>query len=108
MHTLVVLSFVFLALEHFERLSHEQLRAVEGFEIGVALLFLAEFFFEWHFARDRAKYLRHHWFYLIAAVPVPTTSFEILHGVRALRLLKLLKIFAHMRYEHNTRLFESS
>ncbi len=108
MHTLVVLSFIFLALEHFEQLSHAQLRAVEGFEVAVGLVFLAEFIFEWHFARDRAKYFRHHWFYLIAAVPVPTTSFEILRGIRLLRLLKLLKIFAHMRYEHNTRLFENS
>ncbi|QQS20085.1 ion transporter [Candidatus Saccharibacteria bacterium] len=106
MYGLVGLSFVFLALEHFEQLNHEQLIVIEFFEVGVALIFLAEFVFEWYFARDRARYLRHNWFYLIAAVPVPTTSFEILRGVRLLRLFKLLKIFAHMRYEHNTRLFE--
>ncbi len=106
MHGLVLLSFIFLALEHFEKLSHEQLLAVEIFEVVVALLFLAEFIFEWHFARDRAKYFRHNCMYLLAAVPIPTTSFEVLRGVRMLRLLKLLKIFAHMRYERNTRLFE--
>ncbi|MGE5312905.1 MAG: ion transporter [Acidobacteriota bacterium] len=104
MLTLVVLSFTFLALEHFEHLSEAQLRAVEVYEIAIALVFLAEFWFEWHFSKDRKKYFRHHWFYLIAAIPVPTSLFEILRGVRLLRLLKLLKIFAVYRYEHNTRL----
>ncbi|HRC28548.1 MAG TPA: hypothetical protein PKV96_04150, partial [Candidatus Saccharimonas sp.] len=59
-------------------------------------------------AKDHALYLRHHWFYLLAAVPVPSTTFELLRGIRALRLLKLFKIFAHMRYERNTRLFETA
>ena len=106
MFGLVGLSFVTLALEHLERLSHEQLLMAETFDVVVGLIFLAEFVFEWYFARDRDKYVRHHWFYLIAAVPIPTTTFEALRGVRLLRLLKLLKIFAHLRYEHNTRLFE--
>ena len=106
MFTLVALSFTFLALEHLERMSEAQLRTVEIYEVVVALIFLTEFIFEWHFAKDRRKYIRHHWFYLIAAIPVPTTSFELLRGIRLLRLLKLLKIFAHLRYEHNTRLFE--
>jgi voltage-gated potassium channel len=107
MFVLVALSFVFLALEHLERLSEGQLRAAEVFEVGVALVFLAEFVFEWHFAKDRRKYFRHHWFYLAAAIPVPSTTFEILRGIRLLRLFKLLKIFAHVRYEQNTRLFSS-
>lgn len=106
MFLLVAISFSFLALEHVEVLSYEQLLAVELFDVVVGLIFLAEFIFEWYYARDRQHYLKYHWFYLIAAVPIPTTSFELLRGVRLLRLLKLLKIFAHLRYEHNTRLFE--
>lgn len=105
MTTLVIGSFIFLALEHFEQLTDSQLAGVEAYEITVALIFLAEFLFEWYFARDRRRYFRTHWFYLIAAVPVPTATFELLKGVRLLRLLKLLKIFAAYRYEHNTRLF---
>lgn len=94
-----------MALEHFERLTYDQLIAVELYEIIIAVIFLAEFAFEWYYARDRAHYMKTHWFYLIAAVPIPTTSFELLRGIRALRLLKLLKLFAEYRYEHNTRLF---
>ena len=106
MLSLVGLSFAFLALEHLEHLSHKQLVAVEVFEVAVSLIFLTEFLFELWFARDRRLYIKHHWVYLLAAIPIPTTSFEILKGVRALRLLKLLKIFAHLRYERNTTLLQ--
>ncbi len=106
MLTLVAGSLALLGLEHLERLSHDQLLMVEIYEIVVALIFAGEFVFEWYFARDRGHYIKYHWFYLLAAIPIPTQSFAILHGVRALRLLKLLKIFAHLRYEYNTWLFD--
>ncbi len=105
MLSLVGISLALLGLEHFESLSAAQLHMVDIFEIGVSIVFLSEFLFELHFARDRSRYLRHHWFYLFAAIPLPTQTFEALHGIRALRLLKLFKTFAHMRYEYNTRLF---
>lgn len=105
---LVVMNVVLLVLEHFVPLTHEQLVAIEVFDAATALVFLAEFGFELYWAKDRGKYIRHHWFYLLAAIPVTTTLFEELRVVRLLRLLKLLKIFGHMRYERNTRLFEKS
>jgi len=105
MLSLVATSTVLLALEHFEQLSAVQLHYVDIFEIAISLLFLTEFFFEYYFARDRSLYFKHHWFYLLASIPIPTQTFEALHGIRALRLLKLFKIFAHTRYERNTRLF---
>lgn len=105
MLSLVALSFILLALEHLKRLSHEQLLAIELYEISVAFIFIAEFVFEWYWAKDRSHYVKYHWFYLLAAVPIPVQSFELLRGIRALRLLKLLQIFAHLKYEHNTRLF---
>ncbi|MGB4800155.1 MAG: ion transporter [Candidatus Saccharimonadales bacterium] len=106
MISLALMSLGFLVMEHIDGLSEEQLRAVEIFEVGVAILFLSEFLFEWYFARDRRYYLKYHWFYLMTAVPIPTQTFEVLHGIRLLRLVKLLQIFAHLRYERNTRLFE--
>lgn len=108
MNSLVVANVALLAYEHFYEPPLQQLLVIDSFDIATALLFIAEFVFEWYWARDRWLYIRHHWFYLFAAVPVPSASFEILRGIRALRLLKLLKIFAHMRYERNTRLFEAS
>lgn len=108
MQLLVVCNLALLALEHFEILSHDILIAIEVFDVVTALLFIAEFWFEWYWAKDRRKYVRHHWFYLLAAVPIPSMLFEELRVVRVLRLLKLLKLFGHMRYERNTRLFEAS
>lgn len=100
------MSLGLLVLEHFEQLSPTQLHMVDIFEIGVSIIFLCEFLFELHFARNRVQYFRHHWFYLLAAIPIPSQTFEFMHGIRALRLLKLFKLFAHMRYERNTRLFQ--
>ena len=106
MLVLVVLNITFLVLEHLEVFNHEQLVAVEMFDIFTALIFIAEFIFEWYWAIDRAKYARHHWFYLLAAIPIPTTLFEEMRVIRMLRLLKVFKVFAEMRYDRNTRLFE--
>ena len=86
----------------------DPIQAIELVDIATALIFLAEFIFEWYWARDRQQYMRQHWFYLLAAIPIPTTSFELLRGIRALRLVKLMKLFAHVRYERNTRLFETN
>lgn len=105
MTTLALLCLAGLALEHFEHLSEPQLYALEYFEYLVGFIFLVEFGFEWYYARDRKKYFRHHWIFLIAAFPVPSMSWEVLRGIRLLRLFRLLKIYEHLRYEHNTRLF---
>lgn len=106
MITLAMLCLIGLGLEHFEHLTEAQLYALEYFEYAVGCIFLCEFGFEWYYARDRRQYLRHHWFFLIAALPIPSMSWDILRGIRILRLLRLLKIYEHLRYEHNTRLFE--
>lgn len=108
MITLVILNLGFLAVEHFWQLPHEYVIIIQWFDVLTAVIFLAEFAFELYFARDRKKYIKYHWFYLFAAVPVPSVFFEELRAVRLLRLMKLLQVFAHMRYEHNTRLFEKN
>ena len=103
---LALLCLAGLLLEHLEHLSEQQLYDLEAFEIIVGLIFLVEFGFEWYFAKNRRQYWRHHWYFLLAAVPLPTQTFEILRSIRLLRLVRLFKIFAHLRYEENTWLFE--
>ena len=100
--SLVMISFGLLALEHLNLLGSSWLAFTEWYEIVLGCLFLTEFGFELHFARDKKRYWKYHWFYLLASVPVPMQTFEILRG---LRLLRLLKVFAHIGYENNTRLF---
>lgn len=106
MQVLVILNLLLLFIELSYHLDHVYVIWIEIFGIATAIIFLIEFWFEWYYAKDRTRYVRHNWFYLLAAVPIPTALFEELRAIRSLRLLKLLEIFAHMRYEHNTRLFE--
>ena len=105
---LVLSSLLFVGLEHFNKLTHEQMLMIEIFEVIVGLLFIGEFAFELHHAKDRRKYVKYHWFYLFAAIPIPLESFELLRGIRALRLLKLAKAYSHLKYEYNTHLFDKS
>ena len=102
MVALAILCLAGLVLEHLEHLTEAQLYVLKAFEIIVGLIFIAEFAFELYHAKDRGKYWRHHWYFLLAAVPLPTQTFDILRGIRILRLLRLFKIFAHLRYENNT------
>lgn len=106
MITLVAISLGLLAAEQLYTFSEAQMLRTHIFELMVSVLFLLEFVFELHYAKNRRQYWRHNWYFLFAAIPLPLQAFEALHGIRALRLLKLLEIFAHMRYEYNTRLFE--
>lgn len=105
---LVASSLLFVGLEHFGKFTHEQLLMIEVYEVIVGLVFVGEFIFEWYHAKDRQHYLKYHWFYLFAAVPVPLESFELLRGIRALRLLKLVKAYSHLKYEYNTHLFDKT
>ena len=106
--SLVASSLILVGLEHFSQLTHEQLLKIEIYETFVGILFLSEFVFEWYHAKDRRYYFKYHWFYLFAAIPVPLESFELLRGIRAFRLIKISQAFAHLRYEHNTHLFDTS
>ena len=107
MYALVSASFTLLFFEYAEKLNHEQLLIAEFFDVIVGVVFLLEYIFEWYFAKNRKKYMKQHWFYLLAAIPLPQQTFTILRGVRVIRLLRLLKIFAHLRYENNTRLLNN-
>ena len=107
MVALAILCLMGLILKHLEKLDQSQLLALDWFELFVGLLFLIEFFVELHFARDRKKYWRAHWYFLLASIPLPMQAFDVSRGLRVLRLLRLFKVFAHLRYERNTWLLET-
>lgn len=106
MSGLAIISLVLLVFEHLNKLNDAQLHFVEWFELAVGVLFLIEFCGELYYARDKGKYWRHHWYFLLASIPLPFQSVDWLRGIRALRLLRLLKVFTHLGYEQNTRLVD--
>ncbi len=105
---LVFVGFGTVIIEHLEVIEGEQLLIIDAIDVTIALIFLWEFWHEWYYARDRRKYLRYNWYYLLAAIPIPSQAIEILRGIRLLRLLRLAEEFARWRYEHNTHLFDRS
>ena len=63
---------------------------LEVFEVGLTVVFAAEFVSRFATSRTRSTYLRGHWIDLVALVPV-TRGLRIL---RVLRLLRLVRAFA--------------
>lgn len=106
--TLIALSFLFIGLQQFSELTNQQRLFIELYEVTVALLFLTEFIFEWYHAKNRAYYIKHNWYFLLAAIPIPIESLEMLKGIRALKLIQITKAFSHIGYEYNTHLFSRS
>jgi len=99
---LVLLSFAFLGFEYFGHFSATQLRMVEWYEIGLGCLFIADFVYEWRLATDKKRYVRHNWFFLLAALPFPSNLADALRLIRLLRIIRLIRATAHLEFaRHN-------
>ncbi len=107
MITLAMVCLAGLALEHFGRLSTGQVQWLNSLELGVGLIFLVDFGFEWYFAKNCQRYWHDHWYFLLASVPLSGQLFDIMRGLWLPRILRLFKVFAHLRSESNTWLFEA-
>lgn len=99
---LVLLSFVLLAFEHFSFLSTTQVRWVEVYEVTLGLIFIADFIYELRLSADKRRYIRHNWFFLLAAIPLPSGLADILRSVRLVRIIRLARATAHLEFaRHN-------
>ena len=100
--TLILISFGSLVFETLADPAHHFLIAFDIYEIVLGCILITEFFIELHHASDRSKYWRQNWLFLLASVPIPTTIFEVLRGIRLIRILRFAKTFEHMDYEYNS------
>ncbi len=99
---LVLVSFALLTLEHFNLLSAIQLRWVEAYEIALGFSFIADFVYELQLSSDKRRYIRHNWFFLLAAIPLPSGLADILRSVRFVRIIRLARATAHLEFaRHN-------
>jgi len=99
---LVLLSFAFMGLEYFGHLSTAQLRWVEWYEIVLGCIFIIDFVYELRLASDKRRYVRHNWFFLLAAIPVPSNLANALRIIRFLRVIRLIRATAHLEFaRHN-------
>lgn len=93
---LAVVSVLLVAFELVRDPTAAQHRFIIHLDFIVACIFLADFFQELIVARDRAQYLRHNWYLLLAAVPLTDTVTEALRGFRLLRFLRLVRAGEHI------------
>ena len=99
---LVLLSFVLLGFEHFGLLSATQLLWVEAYEVVLGCIFIADFAYELHLSTNKRRYIRHNWFFLLAAIPLPSGLADVLRSVRLVRVIRLARATAHLEFaRHN-------
>ena len=99
MFVLVVGSIALLGFSLFLNPTLEQLNTLKQIDAFIALLLLAEFFTRLTLSKHRAYFLRHNWWYLLAAAPVPLSIATGLRSVRLFGFVRMLKIGVHVLFE---------
>jgi voltage-gated potassium channel len=96
---LVLTSVFFWILQELGKLNEHQIKLLDGFEVGLAILFLTEFFSELYFSKNKKSYLWHNWYYLLAAIPFPSNLTDALRTLRLIRIVKLIRYGLHVEHE---------
>ncbi len=99
--SLVLTSILLLAVEQFGHLSEDQLQALFFFDIVVGVLFIIDWLAELWLASDKRNYIRHNWFYLLAAIPIPNAFAQILRALRLIKIVKIIRLGLHYSYQKN-------
>lgn len=68
-------------------------------DMFVALTLLAEFILRLILSPHRTLFIRHNWWYLIAAIPLPLSILTLLRGLRLIGLMRMLKIGLHLSFD---------
>ena len=102
MALLVLLSLLTLLSINVLSLTPAQQTTLNMADIVVGAVLLVEFFVRFALSKHKGKYLRHNWWYLLAAVPIATPVTTLLRSLRLLGLVKMLHIGIHLREEIET------
>lgn len=98
---LALLAFVSIGLVLFEFIKDpgpEVSKTLNHIDIVIACIFLSDFLLSILFTGDRRKYLKHNWYFLLAAIPISDSIAEVLRGIRLLRLFRLIRAGEHLDY----------
>lgn len=66
---LSLLLIVFISYDTFEGKDFLDSRSYMTFQFWVCVIFLADFFIEWHLSADHKAYLPRHWFFFLISIP---------------------------------------
>jgi voltage-gated potassium channel len=89
---LALLSVGLLVFDAVAELQPHQQQIIERVDVGIAVIFLIDFFWRLRAAENRKAFLRSSWWELLAAIPITTDMTRALRGLRLLRLLRVLRI----------------
>lgn len=92
---IVVLSLVSVALLVVEVVGDTtaaQSRLLERIDIGIALIFLAEFLFSIARAVDRRAVLRKRWWEIFACIPISSDMARVARGLQLLRIIRVMRL----------------
>ena len=106
--TLGVLAVLSVGLVLFELLGHpsgQQTKDIAHVDFGIACTFLLDFALSLSATRNRRQYLRHNWYFLLAAIPFTDTVTESLRVLRVLSLVRLVRAGEHLGFaaQENSR-----
>jgi voltage-gated potassium channel len=95
---LAILSVGTLIYEFVGNPTTAEIQFIMRFDFVVAIIFLIDFIWQFHFAKNKRKFLRHNWYLLLASIPLVDSLTEILRVLRILPLIRLIRAGEHLRY----------
>jgi hypothetical protein len=72
--------------------SPQAIALLRSLDIGIAFIFLGDFFGRFLLIKDRKKFLRRYWWQLLAGIPVSAFGTQALRGIMVLRLLRVFRL----------------
>lgn len=70
---------------------------IERVDLGIAVIFLVDFFWRLGHSDDKARFFRRSWWELLAAIPITSDFARTLRSVRLLRVIRLIQLLRVIR-----------
>ncbi|MCH8821513.1 potassium channel family protein [Patescibacteria group bacterium] len=97
MITLALVSVSLLVFEVIADLTVEQSRIIGYADLGIALVFLGDFTYNFAKADSKIKFFKGHWWELLASIPITTEVTQSLRGLRLIRVFRLIRLLRIIR-----------
>jgi hypothetical protein len=98
---LAITSIGLILYEFLGNPSAERIITIQHVDFWIAIAFLVDFTLSLIATRDKQKYIRHNWYFLLAAIPLTDALAESLRSLRVLRLIRLIRAGEHLGFEQS-------
>jgi voltage-gated potassium channel len=105
---LAVASVLLLFLEATSVLSQEQRRVVGYADLTIACLFLVEFAYRFGISEQKGRFLRRHWWELVASIPLTLDWTQALRAIQLLRVVRIVRLLRVLRLGGRLRVLASA